>query len=74
MDFQIFYPRWVAKILHSIPVFFFLVMPFTHGRTHSWSAALCDFIKGKLVHAYFHLLLCKMFLIDLLVNHLKFLP
>ncbi|RZB96209.1 Endoplasmic reticulum metallopeptidase 1 isoform B [Glycine soja] len=49
--FMIFYPRWVAKILHSIPVFFFLVMPFTHGRSHSWSAALCDFIKGFMFHA-----------------------
>ncbi|XP_014523962.1 endoplasmic reticulum metallopeptidase 1 isoform X2 [Vigna radiata var. radiata] len=47
--FMIFYSRRVAKILHSIPIFF-LVFPFTIGRSHSWSAALCDFIKGIFIH------------------------
>ncbi|XP_020229778.1 endoplasmic reticulum metallopeptidase 1 isoform X1 [Cajanus cajan] len=49
--FMIFYSKRVAKILHSIPIFFFLVISFTHGGSHSWSAALCDFIKGLLFHA-----------------------
>ncbi|KOM31477.1 hypothetical protein LR48_Vigan01g103200 [Vigna angularis] len=49
--FMIFYSRRVAKILHSIPIFF-LVFPFTHGRSHSWSAALCDFIKGIFIHTF----------------------
>ncbi|KAK7359388.1 hypothetical protein VNO77_01346 [Canavalia gladiata] len=49
--FMIFYSRRVAKILHSIPIFFFLVMSFMYGRSHSWLAALCDFIKGILFHA-----------------------
>lgn len=47
MDFQIFYSRRVAQILHSIPIFFFFVMPFMHGRSRSWSVTLCDFVKGK---------------------------
>ncbi|XP_047175721.1 endoplasmic reticulum metallopeptidase 1 isoform X3 [Vigna umbellata] len=49
--FMIFYSRRVAKILHSIPIFF-LVFPFTHGRSHSWSAALSDFIKGIFIHTF----------------------
>ncbi|KAJ1401969.1 Peptidase M28 [Sesbania bispinosa] len=49
--FMIFYSRRVAKILHSIPIFFFLVMSFVRGRSHSWLATFCDFIKGFLFHA-----------------------
>ncbi|XP_057419329.1 uncharacterized protein LOC130713574 [Lotus japonicus] len=49
--FMIFYSRRVAKILHSIPIFFFLLMSFVHGRSHSPLATLCDFVKGILFHA-----------------------
>ncbi|XP_027341973.1 endoplasmic reticulum metallopeptidase 1 isoform X2 [Abrus precatorius] len=49
--FMIFYSRRVAKILHSIPIFFFFVVSFVHGRSHSWPATFCDFIKGLLFHA-----------------------
>ncbi|XP_061360756.1 uncharacterized protein LOC133304724 [Gastrolobium bilobum] len=48
--FMIFYSRRVAQILHSIPIFVFLVMYFMHVR-RSWSATLCDFMKGFLFHA-----------------------
>lgn len=61
MDFQIFYSKRVAKILHSIPIFFFLIMSFTHGRLHSWPATLCDFMKGKSVNGYCWLILYKMY-------------
>ncbi|XP_050898371.1 uncharacterized protein LOC127105245 isoform X2 [Lathyrus oleraceus] len=49
--FMIFYSKRVAKVLHSIPIFLFLVMSFTRGRSHSWFATLCDFVKGFLFHA-----------------------
>ncbi|KAI4343381.1 hypothetical protein L6164_010736 [Bauhinia variegata] len=51
--FMIFYSRKVAWILHSIPIFIFLVMPFflSHSRSGSWTATLCDFMKGLLFHA-----------------------
>ncbi|KAK7246987.1 hypothetical protein RIF29_41861 [Crotalaria pallida] len=48
--FMIFYSRRVATILHSIPVFLFLIASFIRGRSHSWSATLFDFGKGFLFH------------------------
>ncbi|CAL0306366.1 unnamed protein product [Lupinus luteus] len=50
--FMMFYSRRVATILHSIPVFVFLFMSFMRGRSHSWSAAFFDFMKGFLFHAF----------------------
>lgn len=49
MKIQISYSKRVACILHSIPIFIFFVMSFflAHSRSHSWSAAFCDFMKGK---------------------------
>ncbi|XP_027191959.1 uncharacterized protein [Cicer arietinum] len=49
--FMIFYSKRVAKILHSIPIFLFIIMPFTGRRPQSWLASLCDFVKGFLFHA-----------------------
>ncbi|XP_058731795.1 uncharacterized protein LOC131603496 isoform X1 [Vicia villosa] len=49
--FMIFYSKRVAKVLHSIPIFLFLVMSFTRGQSHSWFATLSDFVKGFLFHA-----------------------
>ncbi|KAE9601111.1 hypothetical protein Lal_00023902 [Lupinus albus] len=49
--FMIFYSRRVANILHSIPIFVFLAISFMRGRSHSWSATLCDYGKGFLFHA-----------------------
>ncbi|XP_028772181.1 endoplasmic reticulum metallopeptidase 1 [Neltuma alba] len=50
--FMIFYSRKVALILHSVPVFIFLILPFflTRSRSRPWSATSCDFIKGFLIH------------------------
>ncbi|KAK7319050.1 hypothetical protein RJT34_03760 [Clitoria ternatea] len=49
--FMIFYSRRVAKVLHSSPIFFFLVMSFKQGGLCPWLATLCDFMKGLFFHA-----------------------
>ncbi|XP_057751017.1 uncharacterized protein LOC130969357 [Arachis stenosperma] len=49
--FMIFYSRRVAKVLHTAPIFFFLVMSVICGSSYSWLATFCDFIKGFLFHA-----------------------
>jgi hypothetical protein len=69
VDFQIFYSKRVAKILHSFPVFLFFVMPFMRGRSSSCLATLCDFVKGKSVNGYCFI---RCILIGLLVDHLIF--
>jgi hypothetical protein len=69
VDFQIFYSKRVAKILHSFPVFLFFVMPFMRGRSSSCLATLCDFVKGKSVNGYFSI---RCIQISFLVDYFKF--
>jgi len=59
LDFQIFYSKRVARVLHSVPIFLFFVMSFTRGWSNSCVATLCDFVKGKSVNGYY----CSLLLI-----------
>lgn len=51
LDFQIYYPRRVAMVLHCVPVGIFFIMPFLlhllSSGSRSWFAIVRDFVKGK---------------------------